>query len=83
VEFIKAGGRVESGGLSIVRYQSKERLWEIMEFCESIGVRVANPHTYFLDDDTRWYGDEFLAAKARWDPHQLLNPGHLHVLARR
>ena len=80
VEFIKADGKVVAGGLTVVRFRSAERLTELISFCEEIGVQVSNPHTYYLDDDSRWYGDAFLEAKKRWDPHGLLNPGHLHAL---
>jgi len=79
-EFMKSRGALRPGGLSIVRFTSKERLWELIEFCESIGITVSNPHTFYLDDDRRWYGDNLLRAKARWDPRGLLNPGHLHAL---
>ena len=82
VEFTRSGDAIVSGGLSIVRYRDAARLKEIIAFCESIGVRVANPHTYYLDDDSRWYGDAFLAAKRNWDPGMLLNPGHLRTLER-
>lgn len=80
VEFTRSRGELVAGGLSIVRFANDRRLHEIMAFCESIGIRIANPHTYFLDDDSRWYGDAFLAAKREWDPGQLLNPGHLRAL---
>jgi len=80
VEFVRAGGAIVCGGLSIVRYRDRDRLAEIIDYCESIDVRVANPHTYFLDDDSRWYGEAFLAAKREWDPGMLLNPGHLRAL---
>ena len=80
VEYIKDAGTVVPGGLSIVRFQSKERLWELIEWCEANEIRVANPHTHYLDEDTRWYGDEHLARKREWDPFGLLNPGHLRVL---
>lgn len=63
-----------------MRYDSQERLEALMAFCESIDIRIANPHTYFLDDDSRWYGDAFLSAKREWDPGMLLNPGHLRCL---
>ena len=79
-EFSKARGEVRPGALSIVRYESRDQLWEIIEFCESIGIRVANPHTHFLDDDVRWAGEHLLSAKNRWDPKGLLNPGHLRAL---
>jgi FAD/FMN-containing dehydrogenase len=82
IEFIRgADGLVRPGGLSIVRYQGQQQLWDVIQWCEAHGIRIANPHTHYLDDDVRWYGDNFLAAKQRWDPHCLLNPGHLHTLA--
>lgn len=79
-EFSKALGKVRPGALSIVRYGSRDQLREIIEFCESIGIRVANPHNHFLDDDVRWAGEHLLSAKHRWDPNGLLNPGHLRAL---
>jgi FAD/FMN-containing dehydrogenase len=80
IEFMKFRGRMYPQGLSIVRFRSKEQLWELIEFCESIGIWVANPHTHYLDEDVRWNGQPILDAKARWDPHGLLNPGHLRIL---
>ncbi len=80
MEFAKWGGEIVPGGLSIVRFHSKEQLWELIEYCESIGVVVANPHTHRLDEDWRWNGQPILDAKARWDPYSLLNPGHLKAL---
>ena len=80
VEFIKVDGEVVAGGLTIVRFESEERLWSLIDYCESDGISVSNPHTYFLDDDNRWYGDAFLQRKKEWDPYNLLNPGHLHAL---
>jgi FAD/FMN-containing dehydrogenase len=80
IEFMQASGRVRFQGLSLVRFRSKEHLWELMDFCESIGIEIANPHTTYLDEDSRWSGQPILEAKARWDPYSLLNPGHLRVL---
>ena len=80
VEFTKDGGVLAAGGLSLVRYESKERLWALIDWCEANGIRVANPHTYYLDEDTRWYGEDHLRRKAEWDPYGLLNPGHMHAL---
>ena len=77
VEFVKAEGQVAAAGLSIVAFKTPERLDELIAYCESDGIRVSNPHTYFLNDDTRWYGGAYLEAKRRWDPAGLLNPGHL------
>ncbi len=77
IEFMRFRGRLVPQGLSIVRFESKQHLWELMQFCESIGQWIANPHTHRLDEDVRWNGQPILDAKARWDPRGLLNPGHL------
>ncbi|MCY4343345.1 MAG: FAD-binding oxidoreductase [Gammaproteobacteria bacterium] len=82
IEFIydPDAGVVRPGGLSIVKFRGKRDLWRLIDYCEAHGIQIANPHTHYLDDDTRWYGDNFLAAKDRWDPNHLLNPGHLRAL---
>ncbi len=77
VEFTRSEGTLQTGGLSIIKYTSAERLREIIDFCESIDIRISNPHTYFLNDDNRWYGEKFLERKSQWDAAGLLNPGHL------
>jgi len=80
IEFMKFRGQLYPQGLSLVRYQTRDQLWELIDFCEKIGIWVANPHTHYLDEDVRWNGQPLLDAKARWDPHSLLNPGHLKQL---
>ncbi len=82
IEFAKFKGRLIPAGLTLVRFHSKEQIWELIDFCESIGIEIANPHTHKLDEDIRWNGQPILDAKARWDPHGLLNPGHLRALER-
>ena len=77
VTFSSTGGETTTGGLTLVRYQSAEHLLGLMEYCESIGIAQYSPHTTYLDDDGRWSGQPILDAKAKWDPHTLLNPGHL------
>ena len=82
IEFIydPSAGAVRAGGLSIVRFRGRQDLWRLIDYCEAHGIQISNPHTHYLDDDSRWYGDNFLAAKDRWDPGHLLNPGHLRAL---
>ncbi len=77
ITFSKAGGVVRPVGLTLVRYESDEQLLGLMDYCESIGILQYSPHTTYLDDDGRWSGQPILDAKAEWDPHGLLNPGHL------
>lgn len=81
IEFVRTSdGYIRPSGLSIVRYQGREQLWQLIKWSEEHGIRIANPHTHYLDDDVRWFSPSMLTAKQRWDPHQLLNPGHLHAL---
>jgi FAD/FMN-containing dehydrogenase len=80
IEFMKFRGRLYPQGLSLVRYQGRDQLWELMNYCDEIGIWIANPHTHYLDEDVRWNGQTLLDAKSRWDPKGLLNPGHLKRL---
>ena len=80
IEFTRFRGTLLPQGMTLVRYESREQLWELMAYCESIGMWVANPHTHRLDEDVRWNGQPILDAKKLWDPHNLLNPGHLAAL---
>ena len=82
IEFWKFRGRMYPQGMTLVRFRSPERLQELMDYCESIGIWLANPHTHYLDDDVRWNGQPILDARQRLDPYGLLNPGHLRSLER-
>jgi FAD/FMN-containing dehydrogenase len=79
-ERISEGGVLVAASLPLIRFKSKERLFEIQAFFEEIGVQVADPHTYYLDDDSRWSGEAVLNGVARFNPKGLLNPGKLRVL---
>ncbi|MFV8816288.1 FAD-binding oxidoreductase [Haliea sp. E17] len=82
IEFVgdPVSGDIRAAGLSVVRFQGNQQLQDLIDYCEANGIGIANPHTHFLDEDTRWYNNGMLAAKDRWDPQHLLNPGHLHAL---
>jgi len=80
LEFLKTGGIVRPGGLSVVKFKSKEQLFSIIDYFESIGIRVSSPHTHYIDYDVRWYNPDFIPAKQEWDPNSLLNPGHFKAL---
>ncbi|MEM7791370.1 MAG: FAD-binding oxidoreductase [Verrucomicrobiota bacterium] len=74
----KAG--VAVGGIPLVRFTTEERLNEIIDYCESIGVGVANPHTYTMEgggvhDDIV----EKRALKDTVDPKALMNPGKMET----
>jgi FAD/FMN-containing dehydrogenase len=84
LEFIRErladGGVLVAASLPLIRYSTLERLFEIQAFLEEIGVQVADPHTYYLDGDSRWSGDVVLEGIKRFNPKGLLNPGKLRVL---
>ncbi len=79
-ERISEGGVLVAASLPLIRFTTNERLFEIQGFFETIGVQVADPHTYYLDEDSRWSGEAVLNGIARFNPKGLLNPGKLKVL---
>ncbi|AIQ63258.1 FAD-linked oxidase [Paenibacillus stellifer] len=81
LEFIRSGGTVVPAGLPVVRYQSHERLYEIIDFFLSIGVSINDPHTWKLEMGGRGQLEAMLAAKRSNDPRSLLNPGKLQAPA--
>jgi FAD/FMN-containing dehydrogenase len=79
IEFMKNGdGVIIPGAIPVVRFTTEERLNEMIAFCRSIGVFVANPHVNYLEDGGRFRPDNIqLLAKQRYDPRGLLNPGKM------
>ncbi len=79
IEFMKNGdGVVIPGAIPVVRFTTVERLNEMIAYCRSIGVFVANPHVNYLEDGGRFRTDNIqLRAKERYDPRGLLNPGKM------
>src|SRR5580698_5891864 len=79
VEFMKNGDSVViPGAIPVVRFTTEERLNDMIAFCRSIGVFVANPHVNYLEDGGRYRPDNIqLLAKQKYDPRGLLNPGKM------
>jgi FAD/FMN-containing dehydrogenase len=79
IEFMKNGeGVVIPGAIPVVRFTTEERLNDMITFCRSIGVFVANPHVNYLEDGGRFRPDNLqLMAKQKYDPRGLLNPGKM------
>jgi len=79
IEFMKNGdGVVIPGAIPVVRFTTEEQLNEMIAYCRSIGVFVANPHVNYLEDSGRFRADNIqLRAKQRYDPRGLLNPGKM------
>jgi FAD/FMN-containing dehydrogenase len=79
IEFMKNGeNAVIPGAIPVVRFTTEERLNEMIAYCRSIGVFVANPHVNYLEDGGRFRADNIqLLAKQKYDPRGLLNPGKM------
>jgi FAD/FMN-containing dehydrogenase len=79
IEFMKNGsGEVIPGAIPVVRFTTEERLNDMIAYCRSIGVFVANPHVNYLEDAGRFRADNVqLRAKQKYDPRGLLNPGKM------
>lgn len=78
VEFIRdERGRLICSGLPLVRFSGESRLRELIELHRQFGIQVKDPHTYTLGDGTHRgaMSPASLAAKRRFDPGGLLNPG--------
>ena len=82
VEFIRSGdGPLICTALPLVRYSGEARLQQIIDEYRALGVRVNNPHHEHVEDG-RFGGTlpaPAVAAKRRFDPQALLNPGKLRV----
>ncbi|HEY4988535.1 MAG TPA: FAD-binding oxidoreductase, partial [Opitutaceae bacterium] len=69
---------IVAGGIPLVFFKSEERLNEILRCCEEIGVFIANPHTFVLEEGGRHPNiADKRAFKAEVDPFALLNPGKM------
>jgi len=79
LEFMKLGtGIVAPGSIPLVRFTTEQRLNEMIDFCRSIGVSVANPHSNNVEGGGRYREDNIqLLTKQKYDPLGLLNPGKM------
>ena len=79
LEFIRTKeGALSCSGLQLVRYQSDERLNQVMQIHRDHGLTIANPHVYIVEDGKQGQvNPAVVATKLRFDPAGLLNPGKL------
>jgi len=77
-EFVRIQGRITNSALQIVRYTTPERLFDIIAYHEKMNCRIANPHTFVLEDGgMKRIDKDQLAFKFEADPFGLLNPGKM------
>jgi len=68
------------GGIPLVHFRSEDRLGEILRACDELGVFIANPHTFHLEDGGRHPNiADKRALKSEVDPFGLLNPGKMRT----
>lgn len=81
-EFIRnLEGQLTCTALQIVKFSTEERLQEIMEIHRANGVRINDPHVFLVEDGKAGGAlpPAAVAAKKRFDPHGLLNPGKVRA----
>ncbi|WP_176441876.1 FAD-binding oxidoreductase [Granulicella rosea] len=85
IEWMKNGaGVVFPAAIPVVRFSTAERLNEMIDYCRSIGVGVANPHVNHVEGGGRYREDNVqLQAKYRYDAKGLMNPGKMATFERR
>ncbi|TVP61357.1 MAG: FAD-binding oxidoreductase [Leptolyngbya sp. LCM1.Bin17] len=78
LEYLRMKGQVCPAALQIVRYSTEDRLNQIIQYHETNGALIANPHTYVLEDGGMKQVDQVqVDFKAQVDPCGLLNPGKM------
>ena len=71
-------GNIVVGGIPLLFFKSEERLNEILAACAELGVGIANPHTFYLEEGGRHPNiADKRAFKTAVDPMGLLNPGKM------
>jgi FAD/FMN-containing dehydrogenase len=78
-ECVRFGGRLTMTALPVIRWRDAARLAEIMAGFEALGIGIANPHVFTIEEGSgyrRVPGDQ-LGFKRRTDPLGLLNPGKM------
>ncbi|MEB3292628.1 MAG: FAD-binding oxidoreductase [Synechococcales bacterium] len=78
LEFLRVGGRATPAALQLVRYQSPDRLQEIIDYHEANGAIIFNPHAYTIEEGGMKQVDRAqVDFKQQVDPYGLLNPGKM------
>ena len=78
LELVKQQGSVRVAALPLVRWRGAALLEQLMDHCRAHGAVVFNPHVITVEDGGLGVVDgDQVAAKQRFDPAGLMNPGKL------
>ena len=78
LELVKQQGSVRTAALPLVRWRGAALLEQLMDDCRAHGAVVFNPHVITVEDGGLGVVDgDQVAAKQRFDPDGLMNPGKL------
>ena len=78
LELVKQQGSVRIAALPLVRWRDAALLEQLMDDCRAHGAVVFNPHVITVEDGGLGVVDgDQVAAKQRFDPAGLMNPGKL------
>ena len=78
LELVKQQGSVRVAALPLVRWRDAALLEQLMDDCRAHGAVVFNPHVITVEDGGLGVVDgDQVAAKQRFDPAGLMNPGKL------
>jgi FAD/FMN-containing dehydrogenase len=78
LEFKRFNGYLTAEGVPLFRYQGFEQMTRLYEAFEAEGVRIANAHTFLLQNGGMKHLDAAqIAFKRQVDPHLLMNPGKI------
>ena len=78
LELKRINGQMAIEGIPLLRYTGPEQIEWLSRAFEELGVAIANPHTYFLQNGGMHRIDAAqIAFKRSTDPWNLMNPGKI------
>lgn len=81
LEFKRFNGYMTAEGVPLFKYQGFEQMTRLYKAFEAEGVRIANAHTFILQNGgMKDLDDKQVAFKRSVDPHLLMNPGKVAEL---
>jgi len=77
-ECVRFNGAVTAQGIPVFKWQDRAQLDRLVRAHEELGIRIANPHTWLLQNGGMKRIDEAqIEFRRRHDPKGLMNPGKM------